>query len=315
MTDAKAPGKMQGNVPAEEPMLFEEKPEKKSTGWWRLVWIAGLCVAVLFFWPKGEIRGDAVLQAAKFVRLEVVSPGILKELLYGKGASVKKGTIIARFENPEVTRTLEEKKQSLEIANHEKIRLQNREGFLQKEKERIAILYENGAVGRDTCEKADFELLDAREELAGKEQEIKSFEGEILFLKERIEALVLKAPFDGVLLNDPKDHLGGYFKEGDLVFEVADPESYFLELLVPEKQVKEIKVGNKVQASFYAYPERRIIGEVVRVAPRTIEQVEKVFKVRRVVSCEIKLLNLSPDVRYGMQASVRIDTKLPEKTI
>ncbi len=315
MTDAKAPGKMQGNVPAEEPMLFEEKPEKKSTGWWRLVWIAGLCVAVLFFWPKGEIRGDAVLQAAKFVRLEVVSPGILKELLYGKGASVKKGTIIARFENPEVTRTLEEKKQSLEIANHEKIRLQNREGFLQKEKERIAILYENGAVGRDTCEKADFELLDAREELAGKEQEIKSFEEEILFLKERIEALVLKAPFDGVLLNDPKDHLGGYFKEGDLVFEVADPESYFLELLVPEKQVKEIKVGNKVQASFYAYPERRIIGEVVRVAPRTIEQVEKVFKVRRVVSCEIKLLNLSPDVRYGMQASVRIDTKLPEKTI
>ena len=315
MTDAKAPGKMQGNVPAEEPMLFEEKPEKKSTGWWRLVWIAGLCVAVLFFWPKGEIRGDAVLQAAKFVRLEVVSPGILKELLYEKGASVKKGTIIARFENPEVTRTLEEKKQSLEIANHEKIRLQNREGFLLKEKERIAILYENGAVGRDTCEKADFELLDAREELAGKEQEIKSFEGEILFLKERIEALVLKAPFDGVLLNDPKDHLGGFFKEGDLVFEVADPESYFLELLVPEKQVKEIKVGNKVQASFYAYPERRITGEVVRVAPRTIEQVEKVFKVRRVVSCEIKLSNLPPDVRYGMQASVRIDTKLPEKTI
>ena len=315
MTDAKTPGKMQGNAPAEEPMLFEEKPEKKYAGWWRLVWIAGLCVAVLFIWPKGEIRGDAVLQAAKFVRLEVVSPGILKELLYEKGASVKKGTIIARFENPEVARSLEEKKQSLEIANHDKIRLQNREGFLQKEKERIAILYENGAVGRDTCEKADFELLDAREELAGKEQEIKSFEGEILFLKERIEALVLKAPFDGVLLNDPKDHLGGFFKEGDLVFEVADPESYFLELLVPEKQVKEIKVGNKVQASFYAYPERRITGEVVRVAPRTIEQVEKVFKVRRVVSCEIKLSNLPPDVRYGMVASVRIDTKLPEKTI
>jgi len=315
MSDAKAPEKMQGNAPTEEPMLFEEKREKKNTGLRRLVWIAGLCACVFFFWPKGEIRGDAVLQAAKFVRLEVVSSGVLKELLCEKGASVKKGTIIARFENPEITRNLEEKKQSLEIASHDKIRLQNRTEFLQKEKERMGILYENGAVGRDTCEKTDYELLDVREELAGKEQEIKSLEGEILFLKERLDALVLKAPFDGVLLNDPKDHIGGFFREGDLVLEMADPESYFLELLVPEKHVKEIKVGNKVQASFYAYPERRITGEVVRVAPRTTEQVEKVFKVRRVVSCEIKLSNLSPDVRYGMLASVRIDTKLPEKTI
>jgi len=315
MTDAKAPEKTQGNTPAEEPILFEEKAEKRSTGWWRLVYVAGLCAVGFFFWPKGEIRGDAVLQAAKFVKLEVSSPGILKELLYEKGVSVKKGVVIARFENPEITRKLEEKKQSLEIASHDKIRFRNREEFLRKEKERTGILYENGVAGRDTCEKADFELLDAQEELAGKEQEMQSLEGEIRFLKEKIEGLELKAPFDGVLLNDPKDHLGGFFKEGDLVFEMADPESYFLELLVLEKDVKEIKVGNKVTASFYAYPKRQIGGEVVRVAPRTIEQVEKVFKVRRVISCEIRLSNLPPDARYGMLASVRIDTKLPEKTI
>ena len=36
MTDAKAPEKMQGNASTEEPMLFEEKEDKKSTGWWRL---------------------------------------------------------------------------------------------------------------------------------------------------------------------------------------------------------------------------------------------------------------------------------------
>ena len=86
MTDAKAPEKMHGNAPTEEPMLFEEKEDKKSTGWWRLVWVAGLCAGVFLFWPKGEIRGDAVLQAARFVKLDVASPGILKELFYEKGA-------------------------------------------------------------------------------------------------------------------------------------------------------------------------------------------------------------------------------------
>ncbi|MFH0983941.1 MAG: HlyD family efflux transporter periplasmic adaptor subunit [Candidatus Omnitrophota bacterium] len=315
MNDVKTSEKMRENAPTEEPMLFEEKAEKKNAGWRRLVWMAGLCAGVFFFWPRGGIQGDAVLQASKFVKLEVTSPGILKELHYEKGASVKKGAVIARFENPQIVRNLEEKEQSLEIASHDKVRLQNRTEFLQKEKERMGILYENGAVGRDTCEKADFELLDVREELAGKEQEIKSLEGEIRFLKERIEALVLKAPFDGVLLNDPKDRLGGFFREGDLVLEMADPQSYFLELLALEKDVKKIKAGNKVRARFYAYPKRWITGEVVRVAPRTIEQVEKVFKVRRVISCEIELSDLPPDVRYGMLASVRIDTNSPEKII
>jgi len=315
MNNTKIPEKIHENAPPKEPVLFEEKTEKKKTGVWRFVWVAGLCAVVFFFWPKGEIRGDAVLQAARFVKLDVASPGILKELFYEKGASVKKGAVIARFENPEIARDLEEKKKSLEIANHDKVRLRTREEFLQKAKERMSILYENGAAGRSLCEKADFEVLDTKEELAGKDQETESLEGEIRFLKERIEALELKAPFDGVLLNDPKDHLGGFFKEGDSVLEMADPESYFLELLVLEQDVKKIRVGNKIRASFYAYPTRWITGEVVRVAPRTIERVEKVFKVRRVISCEIRLSNLPADIRYGMQASVRIDTNSQEKTV
>ncbi|MFH0985069.1 MAG: HlyD family efflux transporter periplasmic adaptor subunit [Candidatus Omnitrophota bacterium] len=315
MNDAKTPGKTQGIAPTEEPMLFEEQPEKKNAGWWRLVLGAGLCACVFFFWPKGEIRGEAVLQAAKFVKVEAVCPGILKELFFEKGVLVKIGAIIARFENPEIARNLEEKKQFLEIASHDKVRFQSRVELLRKEKERTSILYENGAVGREAFEKADFELLDAREKFAGKEQEIKSLEGEVLFLKERIETLILKAPFDGVLLGDPRDRLGGFFREGDLVFEMADPGSYFLELLVPEKDVKEIRIGNKARVSFYAYPGQQITGEVVRVAPRMTEQIEKVFKVRHVISCEIRLSNLPPDVRYGMLASVRIDTNSSEKII
>ena len=49
---------------------------------------------------------------------------------------------------------------------------------------------------------------------------------------------------------------------------------------------------------------------MIRVAPRIIEQVEKVFKVRRVIACEIKLEDIPQDIRYGMLASVRIDTRI-----
>lgn len=301
------------NTAVEEPVLFEEKTEKKGRGTWRIVWLAGLCAGALFFWPKGEIRGDAVLQAAKFVKLDVSSPGVLKELFFEKGARVKQGTVICRFENDEIAQTLEEKKQALVIAKHDKTRLENRSALLRKEKERVAILYENGAVGRASLERADFDLRDVNEELAGKDQEIQSLEGDIQFLEGQIDALKLKAPFDGGLLTDPKDRLGGFYKKGDSVLEMADPASYFLELLVLEKDVKSIRIGDPVKARFYACPNREITGEVVRLSPRIVEQVEKVFKVRRVIACEIKVADLPPDIRYGMQASVRIDTKSHNK--
>lgn len=306
--DTKSAEKAKENT-AQEPALFMEKQEQKHKGWRWVIWIIGISTVVFFLWPKGVIKGDAVLQASKFVRLDVSSPGILRDLFYEKGAYVKKGTVIARFENPDITKTLEEKKERFQTAIHEKARLESRLELLQKEKGRVSVLYENGAASAALLEKADFEVRDTDEALAGKKQEIESLQIEIRLLEQRIEAFTVKAPFDGLLLGDPKDRLGGFFKEGDLLLEMADPTSYFLEVLVLEKDIKKIALGDKVKARFYVSPRTEITGEVTRVAPRIIEQVEKVFKVRRVIPCEITLKNIPPNIRYGMQASVSIDTQ------
>jgi len=294
------------NQTAQEPSLFEEK--KAGGGKWktRLFLFALISVIGLIFWPKGQINGEGLVQAERFARIGLTSSGILKELLHKKGDVVQKGELLVRFENPELSRKLEEQKLSLEILNHDKTRLEKQVAFLTKDKDRKNILFENGVIGCLQFEKASLDFEQAEEELAMRAKEIESMEGEIRFLKEKLDALELKAPFDGILLSDPGITVGNLLKEGDFVLEFADPKSFFLEILIPEKQVEKVRPGSAVKARFRAFSWKTYSGEVTKVGPRTTEEVEKVFNVKYVIPCEIKLDELPVGAKYGMRAWVKI---------
>ncbi len=293
----------------EEPSLFEEKKEVEKKGKGKIFFFILILGAAIIFWPRGIITSESVLQAERLAKIGLTSSGVLKELLCEKGARVKKGAVIARFENPEIQRKFEERKLALEILRLDKARLEKKTEFHSQEKDRKQILFENGVSGRAEFERAAHELDEAKEELAIKGKEIESAEGEVEFLKTRVESLDLKAPFDGVLLTYPGAQVGSPFREGEFVLEFADPESYFLEVLVLEKEIHKVALGNSVEAKFQAFPWKTFKGEVVRIAPRTMDEVEKVFKVRHVVPCEIRLTELPPDVKYGMRAQVKIKMK------
>ncbi len=292
----------------EEPSLFEEKQEPSKKGKGKLLLVIVVVATAIFFWPKGQIQGEAVLQAERFAKIGLTSSGILTELLHETGERVKKGEIIARFENPELRKQFEEKKLVREILEIDKERLMKAVEFLTQEQTRKQMLFENGVIGRAVLDRSIHDLDEANQALKAKVKEIESAEGDLKFMQYRIESLALKAPFDGVPLSNPAPSLGNSFREGEFVLEFANPESYFLEVLISEKQMHKITPGNAVRARFYAVPGEIYEGEVVRTSPRTTDEIEKVFKVRHVVSCEIRLNGLPPEVRYGMRASVKINT-------
>lgn len=303
------PEKETNQATGEEPSLFEEKPSARNKRKSRLFLIIVISVIGIIFWPKSVIQGEALVQAERFTRMGLTSSGILRELLRKKGDVVKKGNLLVRFENPELARRFEERKLTLQILNHDKTRLAKQVEFLQKDVDRKTILFENGAIGNASFEKAKLDHLQAGEELAMREKEIESVEGEVRFLKERADSLEIRAPFDGMLLTDPGITAGNLLKEGDFVLEFADPKSFFLEILVLEKQVEKVRPGNAVKARFRAFPWRTYSGEVTKVGPRTTEEIEKVFNVKHVIPCEIKLEELPPNVKYGMRAWVKISTR------
>jgi HlyD family secretion protein len=292
----------------DEPSLFEEKQETQRKRKGRLLFVLIAGITVFIFWPRGQIAGEAVLQADRFAKIGLTSSGILKDLLHERGERVKKGSIIARFENAGLKRQFEEKQLVLEILRIEKDRLTSTVKFFTEEKNRKRILYENGVIGQAEFDGTAQEFNAANQALAAKNKEIESAEGELNYVKSRVGALALKAPFDGVLLTDPSPSIGNSFQEGEFVLEFANPETYFLEVLIPEKEIYRLSPGDTAKAKFNAFPKETYEGEVVRISPRTTDQIEKVFKVKHMVACEIRLNALPSDVKYGMRASVQIKT-------
>lgn len=293
-----------------EPQLFdEERPEKKVRIKTKLMFCGLLMIGAFVLWPKSSIEGEAVLQAEKFQRMGLTSSGVLKELVHEKGQVIKQGDLIARFENHELVKLRAQAEFELQRLEGEKEFLEDRLQYLEKVRERTQMLYENNVVSKVALEEFEFGFVEANQALGVTEKNIKLTEEELKFLKSEISALELRAPFDGVLLSDPSDVIGSFVGKGDFVLEMVAPETYFLEVLVPEKEITRVAAGNKVKARFHAFPQKIYTGEVTRIGPRTVQEVEKVFKVRHMISCEIKLETVHEDLKYGMRASVKIKRK------
>lgn len=297
------------NQNTQEPSLFEEKTAGGGKWKTRLFFIAFFVIAGLVFWPKASIKGEGLVQAERFARIGLTSSGILKELIHKKGDTVQKGELLVRFENPELSRKFEERKLTLEILNHDKTRLEKQVEFLAKDKDRKNILFENGVIGRLQFDKASLDYVQAEEELSMRKKEIESVEGEVKFLKERVESLELRAPFSGMLLTDPGITIGNLLKEGDFVLEFADPNSFFLEILISEKEIERVAAGSAAKARFRAFSWKTYSGEIADVGPRTTEEVEKVFNVKHVIPCKVKLDEFPANAKYGMRAWITVSGK------
>ena len=291
-----------------EPQLFEEnqadKRIKKKN--YFFFFFSGLILIAFVLWPKAIMKTEGVLQAEKFIKLELKNSGTLKEVFHKKGDNLEKDELIANFENPELLKFQRQTEIEIGQLEDEKYILTQKQKHFSKVRERKRILYENGAIGKQQLEKAEFDDGVLTQEFQILEKKIQSAKRELIYLEEEIKSLQLKAPFKGVLLTDPIESLGNAVQKGGFVLEMVDPETYFLEVLIPEEDVQKISIGSKVEVKFHALPNGIHTGQVVQIAPRTSEYVEKVFKIKHVVSCEIKLEEWPSNLRYGMRASVKI---------
>lgn len=289
-----------------EPALFEETPPKRKK--WRLfLGLAVAAMALLFFSRGGAvIRGEGTLKANTFVRVTLTSPGILKEVLKKEGEWVKREEVLAHLENPELSNELLKKELRLEILTHDLTRLRESKAYLEKEAGRKTVLLENGAVSAGEMESTKLRLSQETQELAIREKEMESVQSEIAFLKAKLQSLELRSPLAGIIIKDPEDKLFNFLKEGEITYEIADPASFYLELAVPEKDVRKLKAGDPALIHFHAFPAKVYSGKIIRISARTEEEIEKVFKIKHVVLCEIKLEEMPPEPRYGMRAGVQI---------
>ena len=192
------------------------------------------------------------------------------------------------------------------MSDEELIGLQQTEAYLKTKNERAAILFENGVIGKSDFEKVALEYSDFQKKVSMNVKKKEALKEELTYLESVVGKLDLKAPFTGVILSDPSEMLSNYFKQEDEVFEVGDPASLYVEMPVRENQIEKVHVGDRADIQFDAVAVKKYSGLVVGIGVKTNQEVEKVFKVRHVVVCEIKLNEETAGLRYGMQARVML---------
>ncbi len=114
--------------------------------------------------------------------------------------------------------------------------------------------------------------------------------------------LVIRSPQEGYVVNK-RIVLGASVEAKMTLFEVADLSTVWVEADVYEKDIPFLKVGQRVEATVEACPNRTFTGRLALIHP----QLETATRTNRI---RLKLDNPQQDLRPGMFATVRINTPL-----
>jgi multidrug resistance efflux pump len=238
------------------------------------------------------------------VRAEV--DGIIAEVLVDEGDLIKEGTVIAKLSDRDYNADLRKTQADIESkeADLKLLRIGPRSqeiavARMQVQKTNELFQLAQGQLARDqilmdkktislyeyertkqeaTIREKDFGEAKGKLDLllAGSRQEnieaieatIKSLRAHESYLQEQLQSLIIKSPIDGIVTtHKPKERIGENVKKGDLITEVYELKTVMVEIAVPEKEIGDVSIGQKVNVKARAYPHLSFQGTVVKIAP------------------------------------------------
>lgn len=92
------------------------------------------------------------------------------------------------------------------------------------------------------------------------------------------------SPISGIVMTPKlKEKIGQHVKKGDLIAEVHELKTIKAEIAVSEKDIGDVKVGQRVVLRARGFPEKSFVGTVTEIAPAAKPETEawqgKVFRV------------------------------------
>jgi len=270
--------------------------------------------------------------------LSTETGGRVSEVLVREGSAVRRGDVLARIVDPELTRRseasqaeegqardallqAEAKRQEAAIrVRAERGRAENNLRKARDDHRRASALFRDGFVSRSDLEAAATRLGNAEEEsrsaTAG-ESTLRALDREIDVLHGRIEAtrartaalaaraskLTITAPFSGVITKKSCE-IGESKLPGGTLLVLADPSSSYVEAQVDEADAAKVRVGQAVRLAPEAFRGEKFTGRVSEVRPT----VEASREVSRANTIAIALTSAPRPLRLGMSVDVEVLT-------
>jgi RND family efflux transporter MFP subunit len=199
--------------------------------------------------------------------------GTLVWLGVQEGSVVKKGQLIARLENEDVTAQKNQAAANLNVArsNLEQARAELNDATLELNRERD--LLSKGYVAQADYDTAEARYKKAKAAVEGAEAAIRAALAALNGANVAIEYTLIRAPFDAVVLTKDADvgdivtPIGAAVNAKAAVVTIADMSSLEVEADVSESNLQQVRVGQPAVIQLDALPESRFRGEVSTVVP------------------------------------------------
>jgi len=239
------------------------------------------------------VQGErAILDASGYVvamRIATASSktvGRVEEVLVEEGDTVTAGQIVARLDAVSQRIQLDLTRARLARAKAARLESEGRLREAESALERVRRLNEAAVASAEQVENAAIRVDILRAELMSQAADIDIAEQEILLQQQVIEDSLIRAPFDGVVIQksaqpgeiiSPSTSGGGFTRTG--ICTIVDMNSLEMEVDVAESRINRIAIGQRAEAVLDAYPDWTIPAEVSAIVP-TADRQRATIKVR-----------------------------------
>ena len=196
------------------------------------------------------ITGTLTARRHATIRAEVA--GVITAALVDRGMPVSAGTPLLRIDD----RALRDAQAA---ARTEAQTDDDAVTLAQRRLARSEKLLAGGAISAE-------EVEDARQTLQSAESRLAGSRARLTAASDALAHTVVRAPFGGVVSARPVNG-GDIVQSGDVLFEVIDPTTMYLETSIPSAQLGAIHVGSPVSFTVGAYRDRTFTGRIERVNP------------------------------------------------
>lgn len=300
-------------VEAKRAQLFHTKKEAWQTfGIKRhlnvFLFILGALISLAFVPFLGEVRDmQAVVVPANLIHLEALKYGKVSTLQAKEGERVEAGKVLAVIENPGDLLDIGETQNELKRLESELRTLDTKRIYTFERMRTDEELLKNRVIARDEFKSSELSFKTLEGEREALKARMSWLREKLRFLREEKGRGIVKAPVSGRVISDPESLEGSFVNKGEFLLTLAGGEER-IEFLLPEVDYGRVRVGDRASVQFYAFPEKRFQGEVVRVK-HYAEPVDKHGFRTAAVKVLIKLKETPEGIRNGMSAKVWIKAR------
>ena len=148
------------------------------------------------------------------------------------------------------------------------------------------------------------EVKPRAEEVDAATAHLNRLEEELHYLEGLQHKVQLTSPLAGIVVTPRmKEKVGQYFKEGDPICIVEDPDSMEVEVALEEQFAARVRPGQEVDLKVRAMPFETLHGTVTRVANNAVKEKEKEHTT---VTVYCRLEGVDPSLLTGMTGTARI---------